>query len=211
MFIRYVLPFVQHERNLRTPVSIHAGVMEGHPSVEGAKHQEAGQAESGSDRKYLNGLVEATALASHDQVRINCYFGGEVAIGRAVATLKGVQAILAAKIGALNLSRSMHFSRVLSDIETRLLIARMQFHLIKRQFFLRVARWSTPRVQTQHICVIRTSQVVGLDSSNHCIYLCPVPFKVANVAFVKTHKTASTTLAAIMYRYAARHDLKVIH
>eukprot|EP00752_Nemacystus_decipiens_P007990 g7138.t1 len=32
--------------------------------------------------------------------------------------------------------------------------------------------------------------------------------QVSNVAFVKTHKTASTTLAAIMYRYAVRHDLK---
>ncbi|CAN0088221.1 unnamed protein product, partial [Ectocarpus sp. 6 AP-2014] len=35
--------------------------------------------------------------------------------------------------------------------------------------------------------------------------------QVANVAFVKTHKTASTTLAAIMYRYAARHELKLSH
>ncbi|CAM9406123.1 unnamed protein product, partial [Ectocarpus sp. 12 AP-2014] len=33
--------------------------------------------------------------------------------------------------------------------------------------------------------------------------------QVANVAFVKTHKTASTTLASIMYRYAARHHLKL--
>ncbi|CAN0279973.1 unnamed protein product, partial [Phaeothamnion confervicola] len=27
-----------------------------------------------------------------------------------------------------------------------------------------------------------------------------------NVAFIKTHKTASTTLASILYRYGARHD-----
>eukprot|EP00903_Cladosiphon_okamuranus_P011852 g11134.t2 len=35
--------------------------------------------------------------------------------------------------------------------------------------------------------------------------------QVSNVAFFKTHKTASTTLAAIMYRYAVRHDLKLSH
>jgi len=41
-------------------------------------------------------------------------------------------------------------------------------------------------------------------------FLCALEFpKVADVAFLKTHKTASTTLAAILYRYAARHDLKV--
>ncbi|CAM9489149.1 unnamed protein product, partial [Scytosiphon promiscuus] len=33
--------------------------------------------------------------------------------------------------------------------------------------------------------------------------------QVANIAFLKTHKTASTTLAAILYRYSARHDLKL--
>ncbi|CAM9756616.1 unnamed protein product, partial [Discosporangium mesarthrocarpum] len=30
-----------------------------------------------------------------------------------------------------------------------------------------------------------------------------------NVAFVKTHKTASTTMATILYRYAKRHDFTV--
>ncbi|CAM9325575.1 unnamed protein product [Ectocarpus sp. 12 AP-2014] len=42
-------------------------------------------------------------------------------------------------------------------------------------------------------------EATALDSDN----------QVANVAFVKTHKTASTTVAAIMYRYAARHQLKL--
>ncbi|WP_413872089.1 hypothetical protein [Tateyamaria sp.] len=32
---------------------------------------------------------------------------------------------------------------------------------------------------------------------------------MANIAFVKTHKTGSTTMASILYRYAVRHDLKV--
>ncbi|CAN0081990.1 unnamed protein product, partial [Ectocarpus sp. 6 AP-2014] len=35
--------------------------------------------------------------------------------------------------------------------------------------------------------------------------------QVANVVFVKTHKTGSTTLAAVFYRYAVRHELKLAH
>lgn len=35
------------------------------------------------------------------------------------------------------------------------------------------------------------------------------PCQLSNVAFIKTHKTASTTLASVLYRYARRHDLKV--
>ncbi|CAN0281962.1 unnamed protein product [Ascophyllum nodosum] len=35
--------------------------------------------------------------------------------------------------------------------------------------------------------------------------------QLANIAFVKTHKTASTTLAAVLYRYAVRHNLKLAH
>ncbi|CAN0467016.1 unnamed protein product, partial [Scytosiphon promiscuus] len=34
-------------------------------------------------------------------------------------------------------------------------------------------------------------------------------FKEGNIAFVKTHKTGSTSMAAILYRYAVRHGLKV--
>lgn len=30
--------------------------------------------------------------------------------------------------------------------------------------------------------------------------------QLSNVAFIKTHKTASTTLASILYRYGMRHD-----
>eukprot|EP00904_Undaria_pinnatifida_P012659 jgi/Undpi1/8523/HiC_scaffold_25.g10990.m1 len=32
-----------------------------------------------------------------------------------------------------------------------------------------------------------------------------------DIAFVKTHKTGSTTMAAILYRYAIRHDMKIAH
>lgn len=34
--------------------------------------------------------------------------------------------------------------------------------------------------------------------------------QVCNIAFAKTHKTASTTMAMILVRYARRHDKKVI-
>lgn len=38
---------------------------------------------------------------------------------------------------------------------------------------------------------------------------CRLALQTANIAFVKTHKTGSTTLASILYRYAARHGVKV--
>lgn len=34
-------------------------------------------------------------------------------------------------------------------------------------------------------------------------------FKLSNIAFIKTHKTASTTFAFLLYRYARRHNVKV--
>ncbi|CAM9696265.1 unnamed protein product [Choristocarpus tenellus] len=34
-------------------------------------------------------------------------------------------------------------------------------------------------------------------------------FQRSNVAFVKTHKTASTTLTAVLYRYGMRHGKRV--
>lgn len=43
---------------------------QGNPSIQGTTHQTAGRAESGSDRDYLNGLVEATAFDKDNQVRI---------------------------------------------------------------------------------------------------------------------------------------------
>ncbi|CAN0564455.1 unnamed protein product, partial [Ectocarpus sp. 12 AP-2014] len=33
--------------------------------------------------------------------------------------------------------------------------------------------------------------------------------QLANIAFIKTHKTASTTLASILYRYGMRHDSNI--
>lgn len=33
--------------------------------------------------------------------------------------------------------------------------------------------------------------------------------QLSNLAFFKTHKTGSTTLASIFYRYGVRHNLKV--
>lgn len=33
--------------------------------------------------------------------------------------------------------------------------------------------------------------------------------QLSNIAFIKTHKTASTTLASILYRYGKRHDLNI--
>ncbi|CAM9178607.1 unnamed protein product [Ectocarpus sp. 12 AP-2014] len=35
--------------------------------------------------------------------------------------------------------------------------------------------------------------------------------QTCNIAFVKTHKTASTTAATLLYRYGKRHDLNVAH
>ncbi|CAN0014418.1 unnamed protein product [Ascophyllum nodosum] len=35
--------------------------------------------------------------------------------------------------------------------------------------------------------------------------------QLCNIAFVKTHKTASTTFAYILFRYARRHDLKLAY
>eukprot|EP00903_Cladosiphon_okamuranus_P011858 g11139.t1 len=35
--------------------------------------------------------------------------------------------------------------------------------------------------------------------------------QLANIAFMKTHKTASTTLAYLLFRYARRHKLKLAH
>ncbi|CAM9856161.1 unnamed protein product, partial [Ectocarpus sp. 13 AM-2016] len=35
--------------------------------------------------------------------------------------------------------------------------------------------------------------------------------QTCNIAFVKTHKTASTTAATLLYRYGKRHDLSVAH
>lgn len=36
-----------------------------------------------------------------------------------------------------------------------------------------------------------------------------VRFQLSNIAFIKTHKTASTTLASILYRYGMRHDSNI--
>lgn len=33
--------------------------------------------------------------------------------------------------------------------------------------------------------------------------------QLSNIAFIKTHKTASTTLASILYRYGKRHDSNI--
>lgn len=33
--------------------------------------------------------------------------------------------------------------------------------------------------------------------------------QLSNIAFIKTHKTASTTLASILYRYGMRHDSNI--
>ncbi|CAM9393223.1 unnamed protein product, partial [Choristocarpus tenellus] len=37
----------------------------------------------------------------------------------------------------------------------------------------------------------------------------PTQSQTCNIAFVKTHKTASTTMATILYRYAKRHDFVI--
>lgn len=34
-------------------------------------------------------------------------------------------------------------------------------------------------------------------------------WQLVNIAFIKTHKTASTTLASIFYRYGKRHDSNI--
>lgn len=41
--------------------------------------------------------------------------------------------------------------------------------------------------------------------------MCPRPSlpQLCNIAFVKTHKTASTTLAYLLFRYGRRHHKKV--
>ncbi|CAM9489564.1 unnamed protein product [Scytosiphon promiscuus] len=36
-------------------------------------------------------------------------------------------------------------------------------------------------------------------------------YQLSNIAFIKTHKTASTTLAYILFRYARRHHVKLAH
>lgn len=77
-----------------------AGTNQGHPSVKEATHYAAGQEESGSDRSYLNGLVEATALAKDDQVRKYLHSGRAVTIGRAVAIK--MYRVIPTQMGALD-------------------------------------------------------------------------------------------------------------
>lgn len=51
---------------------------------------------------------------------------------------------------------------------------------------------------------------VGLSDARHRLFLlCCFGLQACNIAFAKTHKTASTTMAMILVRYARRHDKKV--
>ena len=47
------------------------------------------------------------------------------------------------------------------------------------------------------------------SQKNDSLALVWSPVKEVEIAFVKTHKTGSTTMGALLYRYALRHGLKV--
>lgn len=58
-------------------------------------------------------------------------------------------------------------------------------------------------MQLSHIALI------VLHLSSFMMYDGVVHMQLSNIAFIKTHKTASTTLASILYRYGMRHHSEI--
>lgn len=71
----------------------------------------------------------------------------------------------------------------------------------------------TPSTSTQHNTIYFNPPHPTLPTPSHpqpwCCTGVVRSLQACNVAFAKTHKTASTTLAMILVRYARRHDKKV--
>lgn len=116
---------------------------QGHPFVEGATRQTASREEYGSDRGYLNGLAEATALARHDQVRTTCHSGGEVTVGR-VFGMRG-RFVLALKISALNLSRLTYYFPIMADFQAWQEVRMMRYDYL--HFHICFAGWGTVQLE----------------------------------------------------------------